>query len=246
MIGGTIDERQVNRLHRGWTDYVRVSWGVGEAGRLPRWWSAILTLAYSHASRKSYGAIEIAANDNARAAAQNVVFVASATAHDPGCPGQGKVISHSGRHCLVHPRETTNSQTRRNARRIPYRSACIIPNAPSIVAAGFNPVAFSSTLAESERDVSEAFSVRWASAGDTAEEFLRKHAPATEMHRTTGHCRTNSRSAPGESFGLGRSEAQSAVQHMLSGTVNTMLESGPVPVKFSISHPSSPWWTCNR
>ena len=32
--------------------------------------------------------------------------------------------------------------------------------------------------------------------------------------------------ALGESFGLSRSEAESAVQHMLSGTVNTMLESG--------------------
>ena len=32
--------------------------------------------------------------------------------------------------------------------------------------------------------------------------------------------------ALGESFGLGRSEAESGVKHMLSGTVNTMLESG--------------------
>ena len=175
--------------------------------------------------KQSYGAIEIAANDNARAAAQNVVFVAL---HPPVIPDAlAKVKSSLTAGAIVvslAPKWTI-------AKLIGMldgfdRLARIIPNAPSIVGAGFNPLAFSGTLAESERDVVRGLLHPLGKCCETAEEKLEAYALITGMGPTYFWPLLYELIALGVSFGLSRSEAESAVQHMLSGTVNTMLESG--------------------
>lgn len=105
------------------------------------------------------------------------------------------------------------------------RLARVIPNAPSIVGAGFNPLAFSGTLAEADRDIVRNLLAPLGECRETEESKLEAFAVLTGMGPTYFWPLLYELVALGESFGLTRSEAMSGVRQMLAGTVATMSDS---------------------
>lgn len=106
------------------------------------------------------------------------------------------------------------------------RLARMIPNAPSIVGAGFNPVAFSPSLPEADRETIRQLVRPLGECHPTEEPKLEAFAVLTGMGPTYFWPMFYELLALGESFGLDRSECARGLRQMLSGAVATMLESG--------------------
>lgn len=106
------------------------------------------------------------------------------------------------------------------------RLARMIPNAPSIVGAGFNPLAFSASLTEIDRESVRGLLAPLGDCLETEERKLEAFAVLTGMGPTYFWPILYELVELAESFGLTRSEAISGVRHMLAGTVATMSESG--------------------
>ena len=102
----------------------------------------------------------------------------------------------------------------------------VIPNAPSIVGAGFNPLAFSESLTEADREIVRNLLDPLGECSETEESKLEAFAVLTGMGPTYFWPLLYELVALGESFGLTRSEAIAGVRQMLAGTVATMLDSG--------------------
>lgn len=102
----------------------------------------------------------------------------------------------------------------------------VIPNAPSIVGAGFNPVAFSQNLPQADRDAVRQLLRPLGECHETAEQKLEAFAVVTGMGPTYFWPMFYELIALGESFGLDRSESAQGVRQMLAGAVSTMFDSG--------------------
>ena len=174
--------------------------------------------------KQEHGIVDTVANNSA-AAAQDVVFVALHPPVISDALGQVQSSLKSGAIVVSLAPKLTIAKLAEMLDGFD-RLARIIPNAPSIVGAGFNPLAFSSALPESERDVVRGLLRPLGKCCETAEEKLEAYALITGMGPTYFWPLLYELIALGVSFGLSRSEAESGVKHMLSGTVNTMLESG--------------------
>lgn len=175
--------------------------------------------------KQRYEQVETVLGGNAVAAAQDVVFVAL---HPPMIPDVlAQVKSSLKTQALV----VSLAPKLTKAKLIGLlggfqRLARAIPNAPSIVGAGFNPIAYSAALDEADRDIVQGLFHPLGTCCETVEEKLESYAPLTGMGPTYFWPLLYELIALGESFGLSRPEAESAVRHMLAGAVDTMLESG--------------------
>lgn len=105
----------------------------------------------------------------------------------------------------------------------------LIPNAPSIVGAGFNPVTFSAAVPVEEKlELLELF----AGLGDcpeVAEEALEAYAVVAAMGPTYLWFQLAELARLGVEFGLGRDASRRAVQAMTEGAVKTLFQSGLTP-----------------
>jgi pyrroline-5-carboxylate reductase len=107
--------------------------------------------------------------------------------------------------------------------------ARMIPNAPSIVGHGYNPVAYSAELAESEKaELHNLFAV-WGKCPEVAEEKLEAYAILTAMGPTYFWFQYQELSKLGLSFGLNQSEIEAGLAGMLTGAAKTLYESGLSP-----------------
>jgi pyrroline-5-carboxylate reductase len=174
--------------------------------------------------KQSHGAVETV-TDNSLAAAQNVVFLALHPPVIADAMGQVKSSLKSGAILASLAPKLTFAKLSGLLDGFD-RLARVIPNAPSIVGAGFNPMAFSNALGDNDRAVVRGLLAPLGTCCETAEEKLEAYALLTGMGPTYFWPLLYELMTLGESFGLSRSEAESAVQHMLSGTVDTMLASG--------------------
>lgn len=106
------------------------------------------------------------------------------------------------------------------------RLARVLPNAPSIVRAGFNPVAFAEGLPAEARSEIESLLDGLGAHPVVPEETLEAYAVLAAMGPTYFWFQWQELRELGASFGLGPAEAGAALRAMLDGAVRTFFDSG--------------------
>ncbi len=171
--------------------------------------------------KDTFTAIEAAPGDNNAAAAQDIVFVALPP---PAIPD----ALHPLKSALKADAIVVSLAPKLTMAKLAGllggfdRLARVIPNAPSIVNAGFNPLAFSESLATADRNVVKEVMRPLGSCCETSEEKLEAYAVLTGMGPSYFWPILYELVALGESFGLTRSEAESGMEYMLAGAMATM------------------------
>jgi pyrroline-5-carboxylate reductase len=105
----------------------------------------------------------------------------------------------------------------------------VIPNAPSLVGAGYNPIAFAASLPAADREAVTRLLRPLGECPEVAESKLEAYAILTAMGPTYLWYQLYEILALGESFGLTPAEAQVGVARMLSGAMETITQSGLRP-----------------
>jgi pyrroline-5-carboxylate reductase len=106
------------------------------------------------------------------------------------------------------------------------RLARVIPNAPSVVGAGYNPVAFGDGLPPEERGEIEALLDRLGAHPVVPEKSLEAYAVLAAMGPTYFWFQWQALRDLGGSFGLDAAETDAALQAMLEGASRTLFQSG--------------------
>jgi pyrroline-5-carboxylate reductase len=107
----------------------------------------------------------------------------------------------------------------------------VIPNAPSIVNFGYNPVAFGPALSSSARaEIAELFAPL-GEFPEVAEEKLEAYALLTAMGPTYLWFQLQALREVASSFGLSDAEIAPALKRMVCGGARTLLESGLSPAE---------------
>lgn len=107
--------------------------------------------------------------------------------------------------------------------------ARMIPNAPSFIGAGYNPIAFAEAFSDADR---QALGALFASLGETPvvdESTLEAYAIVTAMGPTYFWPQLDHLGKLAESFGLSPEAAMQGIGQMLSGAVGLMKEGGLSP-----------------
>lgn len=204
--------------------------GWQRAGKLPA--SVVVSDANDAALaalKKQCATVRTALNDNKLAASQNVVFIA---VHPPviasvleeiksSIAPSTIVVSLAPKFTLARLRELLGGFE---------RIARVIPNAPSFVGAGYNPVAFAPSLSETDRASVLAL---WEPLGlcpVVAEEKLDIFALLSARGPNYFWFQFQELERLGVSFGLTTNEATSAVRQMARGAAATLADAG-LPVE---------------
>ena len=109
------------------------------------------------------------------------------------------------------------------------RLARVIPNAPSIVGAGFNPICFAQDVTETERRALLDLLAPLGACPKVEERELEAYALLTGMGPTYLWFQFYELLTLAEGFGLSRAAAVDALVAMVGGAVRTMEESGLSP-----------------
>jgi len=102
----------------------------------------------------------------------------------------------------------------------------MIPNAPSIIGLGFNPVAYSGALNASEKEALNAFFGALGKCPEVEEGKLEAYAIITAMGPTYLWFQLEELNKLAISFGMTRAEAENGISEMVAGTQSTLFESG--------------------
>ena len=103
----------------------------------------------------------------------------------------------------------------------------MIPNAPSAIGAGYNPVYFSEAIDPETKERLIALFAPWGEQPEVAEEDLEAYAIISAMGPTYFWYQVQALRELGVSFGLSQEASDSAVSRMLTGAVDCLLEKGP-------------------
>jgi len=109
------------------------------------------------------------------------------------------------------------------------RVARLIPNAPSIVGAGFNPVAFGPHVSDVDRQVLATLMAPLGARPEVPERHLEAYAVLTGMGPTYLWFQLYELLSLAEGFGLERSAAAEGIGQMAAGALRTMMHSGLTP-----------------
>jgi len=178
--------------------------------------------------KKEFPTITVAQNANGRAAEQDLVFLAL---HPPAMgavladikanlKAQALVVSLAPKWTMAKLSEALGGFG---------RLARAIPNAPSIVNRGYNPLCFSGLLSDSERRDFHALFDLWGAAPEVPEETLEGYAIVAGMGPTYLWYQLYQLVGLGESFGLSPEAAHAAMAGMVDGAVRTMIDAGLAP-----------------
>jgi len=166
--------------------------------------------------------------DNHQAAKQGIVLFAL---HPPAFPAVLAEISESlpadGLLVSLAPRWTMRALA--GALGGFNRLARVIPNAPSIVNRGYNPVSFSQHLLPQDRARVVSLFAPLGSCPEVAEDTLEAYAIVAAMGPTYLWYQLYHLIDLGCEFGLTREAAAQAVVAMLEGAAGTMAEAGMTP-----------------
>jgi pyrroline-5-carboxylate reductase len=102
----------------------------------------------------------------------------------------------------------------------------VLPNAPSAVRAGFNPVAYGPGVPAAERAELDALLDRLGAHPVVPEESLEAYAILSAMGPTYFWFQWQALRELASSFGLGSAEADTALRAMVDGAVRTFFDSG--------------------
>jgi pyrroline-5-carboxylate reductase len=106
------------------------------------------------------------------------------------------------------------------------RIARVIPNAPSIVGAGFNPVSFAPGVSAADRERLRGLLAPLGAAPEVAEADLEAYALLTGMGPTYLWFQFHELVSLAVGFGLEQRAAMDALGHMVDGALRAMTESG--------------------
>ena len=106
------------------------------------------------------------------------------------------------------------------------RLARVIPNAPSVVNFGFNPVAFGSALTAADKGEVTALLAPLGECPEVAEGKLEAYAILTAMGPTYLWFQLQALREVAAGFGLSETELAPALKRMVCGAARTLLESG--------------------
>jgi pyrroline-5-carboxylate reductase len=107
-----------------------------------------------------------------------------------------------------------------------YRIVRMIPNAPSIINKGYNPVAFAEGFDKKEKKELLSLFKALGDCPEVEEHKLEAYAILTAMGPTYFWFQLNELQKLGESFGLTSGETDKALSKMMKGALKTLLESG--------------------
>jgi pyrroline-5-carboxylate reductase len=111
------------------------------------------------------------------------------------------------------------------------RLARVIPNAPSVVNFGFNPVAFAPALTSADKKDLIALLSPLGECPEVAEEKLEAYAILTAMGPTYLWFQLQALREVAAGFGLSDAEIAPALKRMVCGGARTLLESGLTPAE---------------
>ena len=111
------------------------------------------------------------------------------------------------------------------------RLARVIPNAPSVVNFGFNPVTFSPALPPADKADVSALLSPLGEFPEVAEAKLEAYALLTGMGPTYLWFQLQALREVATGFGLSEAEIAPAMKRMVCGSVRTLLESGLTPAE---------------
>ncbi len=168
--------------------------------------------------------------DNALAAAQDVVFIA---VHPPLVAEVLPKIAGSLRpDAIVVSLAPKFTITKLSGLLGGFqRIARVIPNAPSVIGAGFNPVCFAPALGPAERQALTRCFGAMGECPEVAEEKLEAYAVLAAMGPTYFWFQFAELLSLGRSFGLSEGEAAAALEKMVTGAVQTLTLSGLSPAQ---------------
>jgi pyrroline-5-carboxylate reductase len=177
--------------------------------------------------KSSYSGIDVSA-DAAGAAAQDVVFLA---VHPPAMAEAAAAIRGALRPDAVLVSLAPKFTIEKLSGLLGgfHRIARVIPNAPSVVGRGYNPVAFGPALNPDDKARIGGLLSPLGDYPEVNEPSLEAYAILAAMGPTYFWPQLYALAALGESFGLNRDDALAALDKMLWGTVATLKESGLSP-----------------
>ena len=111
------------------------------------------------------------------------------------------------------------------------RLARAIPNAPSVMGAGFNPVAFGAALTAVDKTEVTTLFVPLGECPEVAEPKLEGYALLTGMGPTYFWFQLQALREVAAGFGLSDAEIAPALKLMVCGATRTLLESGLTPAE---------------
>jgi pyrroline-5-carboxylate reductase len=103
----------------------------------------------------------------------------------------------------------------------------MIPNAPSAIGAGYNPICFGEAIDPEAKDQLKAFFSPLGEQPEVAEEHLEAYAVITAMGPTYFWYQIEALRELAVSFGLNQEAADEAISKMLGGAVRCLLTKGP-------------------
>ncbi len=182
------------------------------------------------ALKSRFPGIETAGSDPKSPAAADMVFIAL---HPPAVMGVlGGIAPILGRNSIVvslAPKLTIGQLSKGlgGFRRI----VRMIPNAPSIVNKGFNPVAFDTAFDGEEKKAIRKYFETLGDCPEVEEGTLEAYAVLTAMGPTYLWFQLNELRMLGESFGLTPKQASRALNKMVKGAAKTLFDSGLSPAE---------------
>jgi len=174
--------------------------------------------------------IETAPGNNAKAAGQDVVFLAvhppaigEAAAQIKGAlHREAIVVSLAPKFTIAKLSELLDGF---------QRIVRVIPNAPSIIGAGYNPMAFAPALTPADREVVTALFSVLGDHAEVAESKLEGFALITGMGPTYLWFQLQTLRELAQAFGLTEADVTPALKRMVCGATRTLLESGLSPAE---------------
>ncbi len=178
--------------------------------------------------KSRFPGIQVAPGDNAGAAARDVVFLAVhppvmaevAAAIQGKVQGGAVVISLAPKFTIAKLTELLGGFA---------RVARVIPNAPSAVNFGFNPVCFGTALTPADKSEITGLLAPLGECPEVAEPKLEAYALLTAMGPTYLWFQLQALREVAGSLGLTDAETAPALKRMVCGGARTLLESGLTP-----------------
>jgi pyrroline-5-carboxylate reductase len=161
------------------------------------------------------------------AAGADVVFVAL---HPPAVAGAlSEMKPYFGREAILVSLAPKISVAMLATTAGPLRIARMIPNAPSLVGRGYNPVAYGPGLDEPARTTLARLFAPWGQAPEVAERQLEAYAVLTGMGPTYFWFQWQALRELASKLGLPPEEADGAIRAMVDGAMATLLDAGLTP-----------------
>jgi pyrroline-5-carboxylate reductase len=200
--------------------------GLKKAGQLPaKVIVSDVSLDVLNRLQVRFPEMQIIQNDNKPPASQDLVFVGLHPPAVAGCLGEIKSCLKADAILIsLAPKLSVAKLT--GALGGFDRIVRLIPNAPSIIGEGFNPISFSGALSQEERAEISVLMNALGKCPEVDEGKLEAYAVLTAMGPTYLWFQLHELQKIAESFGLSRIEAETGVAEMVAGAGKTLFGAG--------------------